>query len=134
MSIQNKIKSLAAENPDIALLWLYGSRVTGAHRQDSDYDLAIAFNNFDLSEANKNLRPHEIALQWQAALGLGENSLSIVDIDRCALYLRFEIINQGCVIHAKDPIRQYQQEAKISALFEHEKLARPENTLRARCK
>ena len=37
------IIALAEQTPDIAILWLYGSRARGTHREDSDYDLAVAF-------------------------------------------------------------------------------------------
>lgn len=125
MDTLDQIKTLAAANNDVSVLWLYGSRAKGNHRLDSDYDLAIAFHNFNVTDIEKSRRPHETASDWMAALNLNEGGLSIVDIDHCALYLRFDIINEGKVIYAKDKKRQFQEEAKISALFEHETLARP---------
>lgn len=41
-----KIKSLALEDVNIAVVWLYGSRANNSATTDSDYDFAIAFNQF----------------------------------------------------------------------------------------
>jgi predicted nucleotidyltransferase len=36
-----KLASWAGEKPQIAELWLFGSRVRGTHREDSDLDVAV---------------------------------------------------------------------------------------------
>jgi hypothetical protein len=62
---------LAEHDPDIAVVWLYGSHAKGNAHAASDYDLAVAINRFiedDLIE--KRLRPECLALDWQQALGL----------------------------------------------------------------
>ena len=40
--LEESIPQLAAENSDIEVVWLYGSRARNTHRPDSDIDLAIA--------------------------------------------------------------------------------------------
>lgn len=41
-----KIATLAENDPEIAVVWLYGSRAKGCAHASSDYDLAVAFNRF----------------------------------------------------------------------------------------
>ena len=38
--------AMAEQTPEVAILWLYGSRARGTQRADSDYDLAVAFQSF----------------------------------------------------------------------------------------
>lgn len=58
------IQQLAEQHADIVAVWLYGSRAQGRARQDSDYDLAIAFNYFSLDALARYVRPHSLALDW----------------------------------------------------------------------
>ena len=39
-------KQFAEQNPDILIVWLYGSRAKGNAHRLSDYDLAVAFKSF----------------------------------------------------------------------------------------
>ena len=115
----NRFKQLALAEPDISVLWLYGSRARASERADSDYDLAIAFKAFDLSASEKSLRPHILLSDWQAALDLPEGVLSIVDINRCPIYLAINIINEAKVIVGKDTSRLMKEEARIRSMFEY---------------
>lgn len=56
------IQQLAEQHADIVAVWLYGSRAQGRARQDSDYDLAIAFNDFSLDALARYVR--HIVWRW----------------------------------------------------------------------
>jgi predicted nucleotidyltransferase len=57
------IVTLAEQTPDLAIPWLYGSRARGTHREDSDYDLAVAFQTFIRDTTLKTkLRPELLAM------------------------------------------------------------------------
>jgi predicted nucleotidyltransferase len=63
------IKQLAGQNPDILIVWLYGSRAKGNAHQYSDYDLAVAFKSFIKNDPlEKRLRSEYLSLDWQQAL------------------------------------------------------------------
>ena len=113
------IKQQALNNPDIAVLWLYGSRAKGTQRENSDYDLAIAFNDFTLNAMDKTLRPQLLAMDWCEPLGLGENDLSIVDINKVPCYLAEAIIDEGIVIVGNDSKRLYKEMSRIWSMFEY---------------
>lgn len=42
------------------MVWLYGSRATDFYSDHSDFDIAIAFKNFQLSSTDRFLRPNEL--------------------------------------------------------------------------
>ncbi len=44
---------------------LFGSQAKGSATETSDIDLAIAFNNFALSDLDKRLRTENLTLLWQ---------------------------------------------------------------------
>ncbi len=119
LELAEEIKPLATADSDIFVLWLYGSRAKGTAKADSDYDIAIAFKNFDLSRIDKTLRPQMLAIAWQTPLNLAENMISIVDINRCPLYLAINIINEGQVLVNKNTFRLMKEEARIRSMFEY---------------
>jgi predicted nucleotidyltransferase len=114
-----QIVKLADNDPDIAVVWLYGSRATGNSHASSDYDLAVAFNHFIKDDpVEKRLRPECLALDWQRALGLHDFQLSIVDINQAPIPLAFEIIQVDTVIFCRDENRLWQETLRIHSRME----------------
>lgn len=100
-----KIAPLAKSDPDIAVVWLYGSRAKGNAHASSDYDLAVAYNHFIKDDPiEKRLRPECLALDWQPALGLHDFQLSVVDFNQAPIPLAWEIIQGDTVIFCRDQI------------------------------
>jgi len=118
--VLQKLSQLASYNTDIAAIWLYGSRATGRARQDSDYDLAVAFHNFGLDPLSKFTRPQTLALDWAAALELPEHLLSVVDINQVPIYLAYQVIDTGQLIYNDGSPRAWQELSRINSLFEYQ--------------
>lgn len=118
--IIQKIIQRAKQNRDIDVLWLYGSRAVSPEkiRSDSDYDLAIAFKTFPKDSIERHTRPEILALEWAHALEIPEKQLSIVDINLVPIPLAWEIVFANHVLHAKDPLRQIQEENRIYSAYE----------------
>ena len=114
--IIEQITQLAQGNDDIAVLWLYGSRAKNTARNNSDYDIAIAFNNFAMDD--DHLRPHILAADWQHVCGLPESGLSIVDINKVPSYLAMSILDEGKVLVEKDSLRLAHEELRIMNQYE----------------
>lgn len=114
----NQLIQLARKNEDIAILWLYGSRADGTFHENSDYDLAIAFNTFLNNSAENALRPEMLALEWQSWLQREEKMLSIVDINRIPIALAFEIIQYDNVLFCCDEVRLWREENRIYSRME----------------
>ncbi len=113
------ICQLAGQNPDIVIVWLYGSRAKGNAHPHSDYDLAVAFKSFIKNDPlTKRLRPECLALDWQQALGLHDFQLSIVDINQAPVPLAFEIIQADNVLFCRDEDRLWQEIRRIHSRME----------------
>lgn len=110
--------ALAVENPDIAVMWLYGSRAKGSAAKHSDYDLAVAFRNFRLDPVQRRLRPELLAQSWQDALGLPDGRVSLVDINLAPLPLAHVIVRTGRVLLANDRLRLVREEQRIGSMWE----------------
>jgi predicted nucleotidyltransferase len=116
--IIKQLIELARENPDICVLWLYGSRAKGNPHLESDYDLAIAFKSFLTDPWSAQMRPQTLAIDWALALNLSTEQLSIVDIQLIPLALEWEVIHDGKVLLAKDKLRLIQEESRIARQYE----------------
>lgn len=113
------ITSLAERNPDIVIVWLYGSRAKGVAHPESDYDLAVAFESFIKDDPiEKRLRPECLALDWQPVLKLHDFHLSIVDINQAPIPLAWEIIEADTVLHCRDQHRFWQEILRIHSRME----------------
>jgi predicted nucleotidyltransferase len=113
------IRELAAQNSDIAIVWLYGSRAKGSANLKSDYDLAVAFFSFIKDDPiEKRLRPECLALDWQRALDLHDFELSVVDINQANIPLAWEIIQPDCVLFCRDEGRLWQEIRRIHSRME----------------
>lgn len=117
-AIQDALAELASRRDDIAVLWLYGSRAKGTATPGSDFDLAVAFRQFEKDPLERRLRPELLAQTWQDALGLEEGQLSIVDINLAPLPLAHAIIRTGRVLMAKDRLRLIREEQRIGSMWE----------------
>jgi uncharacterized protein len=118
-NLLQKIAALAENNPDIAVVWLYGSRAKGNAHVSSDYDLAVAFSRFIKDDPiEKRLRPECLALDWQQALGLHDFQLSVVDINQVPIPLAWEIIQADTVIFCRDENRLWRETLRIHSRME----------------
>nr|WP_238984533.1 nucleotidyltransferase domain-containing protein [Halomonas kenyensis] len=115
-----RLVALATEREDIAALWLYGSRARGDHGLLSDYDLAVAFTDWLESPLERRLRPELLALDWQEALGLPEEKLSVADLGICPIPLGWSILEQGHLLLDKHPQVRMTQESRIMSRWEDE--------------
>lgn len=116
------IQKLAANNQDISVVWLYGSRATKNFKSHSDFDIAIAFNNFKLSAIEKYLRPNELAIDWAVELDLPTDMISIVDINQAPAYLAYNIVEYGKVIYQTQTSRVYREQNRIYSQYEHQRI------------
>ena len=119
----HQLITLANSNPQVQVLWLYGSRAKGTAGPSSDWDLAVAFDpvkqSGPLGAALENrLRPELLALEWQRALGLAEGKLSVVDINQAPIPLAFAVVDANRPLYSRDEGRRLQEEARIMSQME----------------
>ena len=119
----HQLITLANSNPQVQVLWLYGSRAKGTAGPASDWDLAVAFDPIKqsgpLGTALENrLRPELLALEWQRAMGLAEGKLSVVDINQAPIPLAFAVVDANRPLYSRDEGRRLQEEARIMSQME----------------
>ena len=116
--ITAEITKLATADPNIELLWLYGSRANNSATKNSDYDLAIAFKHPQGHNLESRLKSEIIALQWAEQLDLNSNLLSVVDINLAPLPLAMSIIDKGILLYAGNGLRLAREEHRITSMWE----------------
>jgi predicted nucleotidyltransferase len=117
-NLLEQIKKLAQQNNDIAVVWLYGSRANGTARENSDYDIAVAFNSVEGTQFEKALKAEKLSMDWHGQLGLGDVELSIVNIIAIPTYLAISILDEGQVLAEKDSLRLAKEELRIMNQYE----------------
>jgi len=115
---------LASVEPEVDVLWLYGSRARSNASVDSDFDLAIAFKSFVDSPIERRLRPELLALDWQKKLGL---EISIVDFNQAPIQLAYTIVKDNCVIFSRNDFRLMTEEQKVMSKWELDHLYHQEH-------
>lgn len=114
----DKLVAMAEQTPDLAALWLYGSRARGDHHDDSDYDLAVAYTTWEHNPLERRLRPELLAEQWRETLGLPEGKLSVVDVGIAPIPLGMSILEEGRLLLDRHPGIRMTQEARILSMWE----------------
>ena len=59
--ILTQVRNLAQLEPNVDVLWLYGSRAKGTEPHNSDFDLAVAFHSFPEDGWDWRLQPELLA-------------------------------------------------------------------------
>lgn len=112
-SILDKVCEQAEADPNVEVLWLYGSRAKGTETASSDYDLAIAFCGGDAAGAP--FYTDELAYRWSQLTGA---TISIVDINNIPVPLAYNVVNEGVVLISKNALRLHSEQARIWSLWE----------------
>ncbi len=110
-----QIITLAKNNLEVEILWLYGSRARGNANTNSDYDLAIAFKSYFDDPIERRLRPELLSLEWNKQLDI---KLSIVDINQALLPLAYTILEDNTVLYSENENRRMTEEQRIMSKWE----------------
>jgi len=115
-SVIQQISKLVEQDDNVAVLWLYGSRAKGTEQAGSDYDFAVAFNQFPEDAWQRRLQPELLCQSWQDILS--NSKISVVDINLIPLPLAFSVVQQGKVIFCRDSMRLIKEEGRISSMWD----------------
>ena len=110
-----QIVALAKNNPEVEILWLYGSRARGKANKNSDYDLAVAFKSYVKNPVERRLRPELLSLKWNKQLDI---TLSIVDINQASLPLAYTVMQDNTTLYSQNEYRRMTEEQKIMSKWE----------------
>ncbi len=113
-----QIIELARSNPQVKLLWLYGSRANGTACATSDYDFAVAFDSRLENPLERRLRPELLTMDWQRTVKAADNALSVVDINLTPLTLSLNIVGDDSkLLVNKDELRYIRELNRIWGLW-----------------
>ncbi|GGD57776.1 type VII toxin-antitoxin system MntA family adenylyltransferase antitoxin [Lacimicrobium alkaliphilum] len=114
-SLIPRLVELAETTAEVKVLWLYGSRAKNTERPDSDIDLAI---RLPAGCEDKQLVAEELAIEWASELNLPDNTLSVVEISQAPIFLAYNIVEYGKVVHCKDGAELYRQTQRVYSMYE----------------
>ncbi len=95
---EKKLKK-AAKKYDLADIYLFGSRISGFAREDSDLDVGIRFAK-GLPEEHRGKLYGDIFSDLLPCFG--REKIDLVFIDEVLLHFQFKIINDGQLIYSKN--------------------------------
>jgi uncharacterized protein len=114
-----------AADPEIAAIWLFGSRARGRPRPWSDVDLAVALAG-DLDPKRRSCK--QIELLADACARLGTDAVDLVVLEDAPSVLAHRVIAGGRRIAVRDPrrtvhvvedvLRRYIDEAPLRAVLD----------------
>lgn len=111
-----------AQDPDVAAVWLFGSRAIGRARTWSDIDLAVALDAGITAERRTSKR---LELLADACARLGTDAVDLVVLEDAPSVLGHRIVSGGRRLVVRDPrrtvevvenvLRRYLDEAYLHA-------------------
>jgi predicted nucleotidyltransferase len=83
-AVLDVLTDVAADNPDIRAVYVFGSRATGRARADSDVDVGVLYGRSQSTTA-----PVALAERIETALG---GHVDVVDVARASAFLALDIV------------------------------------------
>ena len=119
--ILSELISLAESDSGICALWLYGSRARRVAQAESDFDLAVLFEDYEQDITERRLRPEILAINWQDKIYEAVNELptiSVVDITLAPVPLAYTIVSDNSLLFTRDELKVMFQEQRIMSKWE----------------
>jgi predicted nucleotidyltransferase len=113
--IVTQLKQLASAEKELVVMWLYGSRAGDMAHENSDYDLAVAFNKPLANVLDNRLRPEVLAIKWQEILAV---DISILDINLAPIPLAMSVLVDDTVLYGGTTLRRFKEEQRIMSMWE----------------
>src|SRR4030042_619170 len=114
MNIQEfreRLPKLAADFPEVSLVYLFGSQVTGRTGPQSDYDRGV------LTDREGDSPPRRAPLEHALAAMLHTERLDVVWLTQVPVELAFAVISDGRLIFERDAADRVEYEAQIMGRY-----------------
>lgn len=103
--------------PSVRVAFVFGSRVTGRARIDSDLDVAVVYDR-TLTDREREAARRDVLDELAASLGaLGERA-DVVDLDRCDSSVAFSAIKHGRLALARSEPERVRTVVAIARRFD----------------
>jgi predicted nucleotidyltransferase len=91
------LQNYLQEQPDIAVVYLYGSQATGQATNKSDIDLAVLFND-KKSSASWGGRHVELSVELSRLLG---REVEVQDLSLVNVSFRYRVLQEGKILYCE---------------------------------
>ncbi len=91
---QEKICRIIQDHVQVDAIYLYGSRAKHTAMNDSDWDIALIFSQFETDILKRALRPQNIEALLERQLQLYQR-INVVDLETAPMYLQYSIITSA---------------------------------------
>ncbi|MBI4318848.1 MAG: nucleotidyltransferase domain-containing protein [Chloroflexi bacterium] len=105
------MEAVVSRFPDVALAYLFGSRIGGPVGPESDYDFAVLVEDEHIGVALRARLAHALAVL------LGTERVDVVILNRAPIELAHAIIAQGKLVHQRDNLTRVEYEARVMGLY-----------------
>lgn len=87
----NNIVRVIQTHAQVDAIYLYGSRAKQTAREDSDWDIAVLFTEYESDVMARLLRPQQLEAELERALKL-YGRISVIDLETAPMYLQYSIL------------------------------------------
>jgi predicted nucleotidyltransferase len=110
-SLSAQIKKLLFDFPEISLVYLFGSQVTGQVGPMSDVDLAILVDFHSESEQTWARFTHELSCWLQT------DRVDVIILNQVTIELAYHVIATGRLLYERDTATRVEYEAHVMGMY-----------------
>lgn len=105
---------------ELRLAWVFGSRLAGRPRTDSDLDVAVRYDA-GLDDAGREAARRRLVAALADALGAVGERADVVDLDRADVAVAFEAVRQGSLALARSEDERVEVVARVARRYDDER-------------
>jgi predicted nucleotidyltransferase len=109
--LRERLPQLAEGFPEVSLVYLFGSQVTGRTGPLSDYDLGV------LADREGDSAARRAALEHALVALLHNERVDVVWLAQAPVELAFAVISQGRLIYERDAADRVEYEAQVMSRY-----------------
>ena len=109
--LRERLPKLAADFPEVSLVYLFGSQVSGNTGPGSDYDLGVLRDREGESAARRAVLGHALAAMLQ------NERVDVVWLTQAPVELAFAVISQGRLLYERDAAARVEYEAQVMSRY-----------------
>ena len=90
-TLSEKMTQIIHVHAQVDAVYLYGSRAKKTTHENSDWDIAVIFSDYETDAGTRILRPQLLEAAIERELKL-YNQISVIDLETAPVYLQYSIL------------------------------------------
>lgn len=90
-TLSENMTQIIHDNAQVDAIYLYGSRAKQTAHENSDWDIAVIFSEYETDLSARLLRPQLLEAAIERELKL-YNQVSVIDLETAPVYLQYSIL------------------------------------------